>query len=43
MWKMSGQCRAVYPELLPTNIYKCATSTPILKTFWKEETQVIPL
>lgn len=36
LWKMSGQCRAVYPELLSTNIYKCAT--PILETVWKEET-----
>ena len=38
MWKMSGQCRAMYPELLSTYIYKCATSNPILETVWKEET-----
>lgn len=35
--KMAGHCRAAYPKLLPTNIFKCATSTPILKIAWKKK------
>lgn len=38
--KMAGHCRAAYPKLLPTNIFKCATSTPILKIAWKKKKNV---